>query len=213
MLVIAVVNLKGGSTKTTTAGHLAAAFHEAGMTVLGVDCDGENESLQNWQEAADLPWPVVTLAVGNVHRQLPGIAGDRYDVIVIDTPPMKAQRGTVYSVLRIATHVVIPMAPTPVEYDRLAAVREILAEVANDREDGHPPIHAVLLTRTKPRAASTGVYRGLITADGVTVLKAHIGSLERFAQSWGDPMAKVLDTPYGVAAMELLDLDRQEVMA
>ncbi|WP_329094287.1 ParA family protein [Streptosporangium sp. NBC_01469] len=213
MLVIAVVNLKGGSTKTTTAGHLAAAIHEAGMKVLGVDCDGENESLQKWQEAADLPWPVVTLAVSNVHKQLPGIVGDRYDVVVIDTPPMKAQRGTVYSVLRIATHVVIPMAPTPVEYDRLLAVREILAEVADDREDGQSPIHAVLLTRVKPRAASTGVYRGLTVADGVTVLKAQIGSLERFAQSWGDPMVKVLDTAYGAAAMELLDLDRQEVTA
>ncbi|PKE68982.1 chromosome partitioning protein, partial [Macrococcoides caseolyticum] len=48
MLVIAVVNLKGGSTKTTTTGHLGQAFHEAGMRVLGVDADGENESLQGW---------------------------------------------------------------------------------------------------------------------------------------------------------------------
>jgi chromosome partitioning protein len=213
VLVIAVVNLKGGSTKTTTAGHLAAAFHEAGMTVLGVDSDGENESLQNWQEAADLPWPVITLAVSNLHKQLPGIVGDKYDVVVIDTPPMKAQRGTVYSALRAATHVVIPMAPTPVEYDRLSSVRAILAEVADDREDGQPPIHAVLLTRVKPRAASTGVYRNLITADGVTVLDAQIGGLERFAQSWGDPMTGVLDTAYGAAAMELLDLGRQEATA
>ncbi|MFC7650298.1 AAA family ATPase [Streptosporangium lutulentum] len=213
MIVIAVVNLKGGSTKTTTAGHLAAAFHEAGMAVLGVDSDGENESLQHWHEAADLPWPVVTLAVSNLHKQLPGIVSTKYDVVVIDTPPMKAQRGTVYSALRVATHVVIPMAPTPVEYDRLAAVREILAEVADDREDGQPPIHAVLLTRVKPRAASTVVYRNLIAGDGVTVLNAQVGSLERFAQSWGDPMLKVLDTAYGAAAMELLDLDRQEVTA
>ncbi|WP_202611046.1 AAA family ATPase [Herbidospora solisilvae] len=202
-----MVNLKGGSTKTTTAGHLAAAFHEAGMKVLGVDADGENESLQSWQEAADLPWPVITLAVSNVHKQLPGIVGDKYDVVVIDTPPMKAQRGTVYSVLRIATHVVIPMAPTPVEYDRLAAVRELIDEVAGDREDGQPPIHAVLLTRVKPRAASTTVYRQLVTNDGVTVLKAQVGALERFAQSWGDPMTGVLDTSYGEAAMELLDLE------
>ncbi|OON27056.1 MULTISPECIES: ParA family protein [unclassified Micromonospora] len=214
MLVIAVVNLKGGSTKTTTTGHLGQAFHEAGMRVLGVDADGENESLQGWQLAGDLPWPVVTMAVPNLHKQLPDVVGDRYDVVVIDTPPMKAQRGTVFSAARIATHVLVPMAPTPIEYDRLPAVRELLQEAADVRPDGKPPIHAVLLTRVKPRAASTGVYRQLITDDGVTVLNAQIGSLERFAQAWGDPMAGALDTPYGAAAMELLDLaDRQEVSA
>jgi chromosome partitioning protein len=207
MLTIAVVNLKGGSAKTTTAAFLAAAFHEAGMRVIGVDADGENESLQHWQAAADLPWPVVGMAVPNLHKQLPGVAGDRYDVAVIDTPPMRAQRGTVLSALRVATHVVVPMAATPIEYDRLAAVRQLVEESADLRPNGRPPLHAVLLTRVKPRAASTKVYREQITADGVTVLAAQVGSLERFAQAWGDPIVKASDTPYGDAATELLDLE------
>jgi chromosome partitioning protein len=207
MLTIAVVNLKGGSAKTTTAAFLAAAFHEAGMRVLGVDADGENESLQHWQTIADLPWPVVGMAVPNLHKQLPGVAGDRYDVAVIDTPPMKAQKGTVLSALRVATHVVVPMAATPIEYDRLAAVRQLVEESADLRPNGRPPLHAVLLTRVKPRAASTKAYREQITADGVTVLDAQVGSLERFAQAWGDPIVKASDTAYGDAATELLDLE------
>jgi len=207
MLVIAVVNLKGGSGKTTTSGFFAAAFHEAGMRVLGVDADGENDSLAGWQAAADLPWPVVGMAVPNLHKQLPGITGDRYDVVVVDTPPMKAQRGTVLSAARAATHVVIPMAPTPIEYDRLAAVRHLLDDVADLRPDGRPPAHAVLLTKCKPRAASTGVYRQRAVDDGITVLTAQVGNLERFAQAWADPIVKALDTPYGAAAMELLNLD------
>ncbi|MEU7776238.1 ParA family protein [Micromonospora taraxaci] len=214
MLVIAVVNLKGGSGKTTLAGHLCQAFHEAGMRTLGVDADGENESLQSWQAAADLPWPVITLAVSNLHKQLPDVVGDRYDVIVIDTPPMKAQRGTVASAMRVATHVLIPMCPSPIEHDRLPAVRELLDEVADLRPDGKPPTHAVLLIKVKPRAASTQVYRELMTDAGVTVLNAQVGDLERFRQAWADPMTGILDTAYGAAAMELLDLtDRQEVSA
>lgn len=214
MLVIAVINLKGGSTKTTTTAFLGAAFHEAGMQVLGVDADGENESLASWQAAADFPWPVVGMAVPNLHKQLPGVAGDRYDVVVIDTPPMTAQRGTVLSAVRFATHVVIPMAPTPIEYDRLSKVRGLLDEAADLRPDGRPPIHAVLLTRVKVRAASTAVYRERVTEDGVTVLDAQIGGLERYAQAWGEPIVKATDTAYGAAAMELLDLtDRQEVAA
>lgn len=209
MIVISVVNLKGGSTKTTTAGYLCAAFHEAGMRVLGVDADGENESLQGWQEAADLPFAVVTMAVSNLHKQLPGVVGDRYDVVVIDTPPMKAQRGTVLSAARIATHVIVPMAPTPIEYDRLPAVRDLLDEAADLRPDGEPPLFAVLLTRVKPRAASTRVYRDLIAGDGITVLNAQVGSLERFAQAWGDPITNATASSYGDAAMELLDLEQE----
>lgn len=206
MIIIAVVNLKGGSSKTTTAGFLGAAFHETGMRVLGVDADGENESLQEWHAAEVLPWPVVTLAVPNMHVTLPGVAGDRYDVVVIDTPPMKAQRGTVVSAARIATHLVIPMAPTPIEYARLPAVQELLEDVASLRPDGRAPHAAVLFTRVKKAAASAATYRDLVTDAGMTVLKAQVGSLERYAQAWGDPIKRAAETPYGDAALELLDL-------
>lgn len=206
MIVIAVVNLKGGSTKTTTTAHLGAAFHEADMRVLGVDADGENESLQGWQEAADLPWPVITLAVGNLHKQLPGIVDDRYDVVVIDTPPMQAQKGTVLSALRIATHAVVSMAPTPIEYDRLPTVHALIQESADLRPDGQPPLFGVLLTKCKTSASSPKVYRELITEDGLTVFKTQVGDLERFAQSFGSPIKNVMRTAYGDVAMELMEM-------
>jgi chromosome partitioning protein len=206
MLVIAVVNLKGGSGKTTTTGYICAAMHEAGMRVLGVDADGENNSLAGWQAAGDLPWPVVGMAVPNLHKTLPGVAGNQYDVAAIDCPPMKAQRGTVLSAVRIATHVVVPMAPTPIEYDRLASVRELLVDAADLRPDGQLPVAAVLLNRCKPRAASTTFYRQQATEDGWVVLDAQVGHLERFAQAWGDPINKALDSAYGDAATQLLDL-------
>jgi chromosome partitioning protein len=210
VIVIAVVNLKGGSRKTTTTGFLGAALHESGLKVLGVDADGENESLTSWQAMADLPWPVIGMPVANLHKQLPGIVGDRYDAVVIDTPPMKAQRGTVLSAARVATHVVVPMAPSPIEYDRLDAVRELLNEAADLRPDGRPPVHAILLTAVKPRAASTGFYRRQATEAGWIVLQAQVGLLERFIQAWGDPIRDAAKSPYGAAAEELLDLQTQE---
>jgi chromosome partitioning protein len=213
MLVIAVVNLKGGSRKTTTTGFLGAAFHEGGLRVLGVDADGENESLARWQAGADLPWPVIGMAVPNLHKTLPGVAGDRYDVAVIDTPPMKAQRGTVLSAVRLATHVVVPMAPTPVEYDRLEAVKELLADAADLRPDGQPPAHAVLLTGVTTRAASTAFYREQAEMAGWTVLQAEVIHSQRYSQAWGDPIKNASKGPYGAAANELLDLEPQGVTA
>lgn len=206
MITIAVVNLKGGTAKTTSSAFMAHALVESGLSVLGVDADPQG-SLLRWAEQADWKMPVVGLAVANLHRQLPGIAADRYDAVVIDTPPLEDHRGLVVSALRVATHVVTPTAPTPIEYERLPAVRQAVDDAADLRPDGRLPVHAVLLTRTIPGAASTQVYRELIAEDGAQVLRAQVGRLERFAQAYGRPIQDAVNTGYGDAVSELLEVE------
>jgi chromosome partitioning protein len=205
MLVISVINLKGGSTKTTTAGLLLAAFHESGLRVLGVDSDLENRGLMSWRSDAELPWPVVALE--HPHRDLLELAGvDRYDVAVIDTPPMRAQRGTVMSAVRISDRVVVPTAPNHAEYQRIAPTRLLIEESADLRKDGQVPPWAILLTRCVAGAASPGVYRQQATEDGHPIFKVDVGRRERFAQAQGSPIKNASRTEYGDIAMELLDL-------
>lgn len=206
-LVIAVVNLKGGTTKTTSSAYLCHAFHEADQRVLGVDADGENESLLSWSAQADFPFSVVNMAVPNLHQRLPGVMGDRYDVVVIDTPPMQEQRSIVASALRLADYAVVPMAPTSMDYSRLPAIRALAEEVAPLRQAGTAPTTAVLLTKAKPQAASTRTFREMITEDGMTVLTATVGNLERFAQAYPSPIVNASNTSYGDAAGELLSLE------
>jgi chromosome partitioning protein len=205
MTTIAVVNLKGGSGKTTTTAFLLHAFQEAGLDVFGVDADGENESLVGWQAAGDWPIRVAALAKPSLHLRIADITPPGIDVTVIDTPPLKERHDIVEGAVMAATHVLITMAPTPIEYDRLPAVRELVDKVRARRPDD-PLALAVLLNRCAPRAASTGVYRSLITDDGITVLDAQINRREVFAQAYGDPIRNALATPYGEAATELLDL-------
>ncbi|MBM4600343.1 AAA family ATPase [Rhodococcus hoagii] len=212
MIIIAVINLKGGSTKTTSAAHLGHALHEAGLRVLGVDADGENESLLQWQSLGEWPFPVIGMAVPNMHKQLPGIVSGQYDAVVIDTPPMREQRGVVLSAARLATHVVCPIAPTAMEYGRLPAVRKLLDDAA-DLRDGQRPIFSVLFTRTVANASSTDAYRELITEEGDHVLKPVVGRLEKFAQAFGLPIENAANTAYGDAVAELLAMDSQEVPA
>jgi chromosome partitioning protein len=206
-VIIAVVNLKGGAGKTTSAAFLGHALHDAGLRTIGVDADGENESLLKWQAAADWPFPVIGQAVTNMHKSLPGILGEKWEAVCIDTPPMKSHRGVVVSAVRLATHVVIPMAPSPMEFERLAAVEELVTEAADLRPSGLPPALAVLLTRCVPNAASTGVYREQTESRGLVVLKAQINRLERYSQAYGDPITGALNTAYGDAATELLDME------
>lgn len=203
-LMIVVANLKGGSTKTTTAAFVLHALAEAGLSTLGVDADGENESLLAWSEAGEWSIPVIGMPVADLHRKLPGVVGDRYDAVVVDTPPMKERRGVVASAVRIATHVLVPMAPTGMEYARVPAIRELVEEAGALAVT--PPQLAVVLTRTVSNAASTDVYRQILTDDGVRVLRPTVGRLERYAQAFGLPITNAAGTAYGDVADELTSI-------
>ena len=202
LLVIVMVNLKGGSGKTTSAAWILHALHESGLSVLGVDADPENESLIGWSQLAEWDVPVIAMPVANLHRQLPGVIAPSIDVVVIDTPPMKDSRRIVKSAAKLATHIVCPMAPTGIEYDRLAAVRELVTEVSDDAEI--PPEFVVLFNRVVTNAASTGAYRDIISKDGVRVLNPTITRRELFAQSYPQPIERAATSAYGDAVNDLL---------
>lgn len=201
MRIIVVTNLKGGTSKTTSAGYLAHVFHERGERVLVVDADPQG-SMMRWSEDADWAIPVIRMDSPKLHRTLPGVIGEKFDTVVIDSPP--GELGIVASALRLATHVVVPMAPTPAEYERLEALRDLLDEVSALRDD--EPVVAMLLTRTVPSAASTAVFRELVTDDGVRVLRARVGRLEKFAQALGSPVERASASVYGDAVDELVSL-------
>jgi chromosome partitioning protein len=199
MRTVGVVNYKGGTSKTTSAVYLAHVWAASGAAVLLVDADPQGSSLR-WSEQAPAFVPCVGLAVRDLHRRLPGIVGDRYDAVVIDTPPLEQETGVVQSVLRAAHQVVVPMAPTMIEVDRLPPVWRAMDDVEPLR-DG--PVDAtVLLTRVVHNASSTDAVRGMVAASGHKVLTATIPRLERYALAFGDAVPG--DDPAYVAAAEEL---------
>ncbi|MFD4676999.1 division plane positioning ATPase MipZ [Lentzea sp. NPDC058450] len=203
MLKLVVINLKGGTGKTTSAGYFAAALHEMGLPVAGIDADEENEGFASWAEEGPLPFPVSKLVVPDLDVRLPGILGDTYEAAVCDTPPMKGNRGVVRGAVRWASHVVIPMAPTSAEHRRMAEVRSYLDEAL----EGRPrPVVAVMFNRVSVRAAATGVYRDQLKDEGWYVLRSSVTSIQRYAQAQGDPIKNAMSGPYGFALEELFDL-------
>ena len=91
--VIAVVNYKGGSTKTTTSAFLSQTLHDAGLSVLLIDADPQGSALR-WAECG---WPMTTvgLPVRNLHAQLPALATGR-DVVIVDTPPLDSKTAELF---------------------------------------------------------------------------------------------------------------------
>src|SRR5690625_7817713 len=95
MRTIAVVNLKGGSSKTTSTAYLAHALAESGNDVLVIDSDPQSSTVR-WSDAAGWTIPTVALPVKNLHTRVKGITRPTTEVVVIDTPPLPANTGTVY---------------------------------------------------------------------------------------------------------------------
>lgn len=203
--VLAVINLKGGTSKTTTAVFLAHALHEQGRTVALVDADPQ-ASASTWKEAAEqpFPFPVYPLPSKRLHLEMADQLGERFNAVVIDTPPLEQQTGIVMAALRVATLAVVPVAPTAIEIERVYAVRQVFEDVAAARSDGQPPAAGVLFTRTIPNASSTEAYRVQLTADGFWVLNSSVGRLERFGQAYGENITDAAQTAYGDAVGELL---------
>ena len=89
MPVVAIVNQKGGTSKTTLSTNLAWALTEKGKVLL-LDADPQASS-QNWGAGSD-PAPedlTVKGAGGDLLRLVRSMASD-YDWIIIDGPPTRA---------------------------------------------------------------------------------------------------------------------------
>lgn len=109
MHVIAVLNQKGGSGKTTIATHLARALQLAGRDVLLVDSDPQG-SARDWAAVRDdQPLPVIGIDRPTIDRDLKSVA--KKDFIVIDGAPQAADLAV--SAIKAATFILIPVQPSP----------------------------------------------------------------------------------------------------
>lgn len=189
--ILTVMNLKGGSGKTTTTAHLAHAYAAQGLSVVIVDADPQN-SIMRWSERAGWDLPVFSKPVPKLHQLLGGIIGDRFDVVLIDTPGMDdkpksdepdRRRGIVHGALRAADFVLVPLAPAMIEMERLPDVWDVLQEVDDIRDDGLD--YAVLFNRVVHNAVSTGLMSANLVKRGHRVLETKIPRREALSQSFG----------------------------
>jgi chromosome partitioning protein len=187
--VVTVMNLKGGSGKTTTTAFLAHAYAKQGNSVAIIDAD-EQASILRWADAAGWEIPVLGKPVKKLDLLWKGLLGEtRFDYVLIDTPPLDEKTGIVYGALRAANYVVTPMAPTLHEMDRLPDVWDAIESVQNSRNDYLNS--SILFNRTIPNAASTEQYRRDITEAGQRVLTTIIPRREAIAQAFNHGITRL----------------------
>ncbi len=156
MQVLTFASQKGGSGKTTLAGHVAVEAERVGAgPVAVVDTDPQG-SLADWWNVRSAETPVfVHTSVGHLPRDLEQLAALDIALVVIDTPP--AVTATIEAVIAAADLVAIPTRPSPHDLRSAGATVE-LAENA-----GKPLVFVV--NGATPRAR--------ITAEAAVALSQH----------------------------------------
>ena len=168
MPVVAIVNQKGGTGKTTLATNLAWVLAEKGEVLL-LDADPQ-ASTQNWA-AGDDPAPGALTVQGTGGGDLPRLVRSMvtdYDWVIIDGPPGITK--TSADAVRVADVVLIPAQPSPL--DVWAAADIVAAVQARQKTARGVPKAAFVITMTHPRTRLGRQIDDALNDMGIPVLQA-----------------------------------------
>lgn len=109
MKVIAVLNQKGGSTKTTLATHITRCLQLMGYNVVLVDSDPQGTA-RDWA-AVDPNQPVTVFGIDRptIERDIKHLS--RMDFVIIDGAPLVSELAV--SAIKAADYILIPVQPSP----------------------------------------------------------------------------------------------------
>ena len=195
MKIIATLNEKGGTGKTTIAINLAAALRRQGNCVVIVDADPQGTAT-DWRAAtrADIVMPAVVPV--HRHQDLEGvIRAMQADYVLIDTPAKAAQMAA--AVIRLADVALIVLQPSgPDVWATASTVKLIQSRInAGSKIDA-----AFLVNRaTANSRLSKQIQEAEWNSYGLDQLSTVVGNRVAFAQA----------ATYGVSVFEQTDTQAQ----
>ena len=156
MLTICICSRKGGSSKTTLAGHIAVEADRRGCgPVAVVDLDPMGSLAAWWNERASDTPVCASIGQGGLPATLLRLARAGINRVIIDTPPFATTE--IAAIVRTADLVVVPVVPSPHD---LRAIGETIELVEQERK---PMVFVVTNASTN----------GKLTLQAVTALSQH----------------------------------------
>ena len=168
MPVVAIINQKGGTGKTTLATNLAWVLAEK-EDILLLDADPQ-ASAQNWSAGDGMAPESLTIkeiGTGDLVRLVRSMAAV-YDWVIIDGPPGITK--TSADAVRVADVVLIPAKPSPLD---VWATSDIVAAVlARQKTARGVPKAAFVITMSQPRTRLGQQIDAALNEMGIPVLQA-----------------------------------------
>src|SRR5512132_4360871 len=168
MPIMAFLNPKGGSGKTTLATNLARAFQERGLSVLLVDSDPQG-SASDWHAVReDNPLPFIAYGKPDNLKALPGVAA-AYDLALLD------------GAAKLADAILIPVQPSPYDIWAVADLVELI-RARQTVAEGRPQA-AFIISRTIRRTRLDREVAAALAEHGLPVLRSFTVQRQRYPQS------------------------------
>lgn len=210
--VVAVTTVKGGSGKTTIAMCLAAHWLYSGLATAVIDTDPQR-SARRWAFAGS-ELEVMRIDVCDAHdgagvmQHIAELERIGFERIVVDTPGFRSP--ALFGALDRADLALVPVRPSPVDFEVAADTVDLLGAVQADRIADRPLHVRMVLSQVSPRTVIARHMRSELLAAGYPLLESELSHRVAYAEAPFSGSVPGLVAPGSTAAREV-DALRAEI--